>query len=34
VTGFAARFVEIDDDGAARLERFVERNIALEIGKA
>jgi len=31
VTGFAARFVQIEDDGALRLERFVERNMAREL---
>jgi hypothetical protein len=34
VTGFAARFVQIDDDGALRLERFVARNMAHQISKA
>jgi hypothetical protein len=34
VTGFAARFVQIENDGALRLERFVERNMVHEIGKA
>jgi len=34
VTGFAARFVQIENDGALRLEKFVERNMVHEIGKA
>jgi len=33
VTGFAARFVHLEDDGATRLERFVERRMGSEIGK-
>jgi hypothetical protein len=28
VTGFAARFLRIEDDGAVRLERFLERRIS------
>ncbi len=33
VTGFAARFVHIEDDGATRLERFLEQRMGQEIGK-
>lgn len=34
VTGFAARFVQIEEDGALRLEKFVQRKMVAKAGHA